>query len=146
MFASRRQSKSKKTSRLLRSAKPAKPKAGPAATVLHRKQQALREKEEQLRAETEQLKQLIEDAPRLREEQARRRREELASDTRLTTSRTSLGDKRYEASVAGTANLGNRRLRREKRDGKLFFIFLCVVFVGLVVWIYQLVNTYLQRF
>ena len=146
MLPLRRQSKSSKTSRLLRSAKPAKPKVAKAATPLDHRQQALREKEEQLRAATEQLKQLIEDAPRRREEQMRRRREQLAGDTRLSGTRTALGDKRYDANVITNPSLGKRPLRREKRDGKLFFIFLCVVFAGLLVWIYQLISAYLQRF
>ena len=144
----RRSSKSGKTSRILRPAKPARGTAANLernATPLDRKQQALREKEEQLRAATEQLQQLIEDAPRRREEQARRRREELAGDTRLS-SRTALIDKRYNVSTTADSSLGKRRLRSEKRDGKLFFIFLCVVLGGLIVWIYQLVLSQLQRF
>ena len=150
MIPPRRLSKSgKKTSRLLRPSPVAKvKKADKHATPLDRKQQALREKEEQLKEATEQLKQLIEEAPRRREEQARRRREQLASDTRLP-SRTALVDKRYTynaSTVAESPLLGTRRLRSEKRDGKLFFVFLCVVFCGLAIWLWQLVSGYLQHF
>ena len=148
MLSPRRPSKSGKTSRILRPAKTAKIKSVKAdrhATPLDRRQQALREKEEQLKAATEQLKQLIEEAPRRREEQARRRREELAGDYRLS-SRPSIPDKRHNAITRAESSFGKRRLRSEKRDGKLFFIFLCVVFAGLMVWIYQLVWTHLQHF
>lgn len=114
-------------------------------TAIDRKQSALVEKEEQLRKQQEKLKQLIEDAPRMREEQARRRREELASDTRLT-SRRSLGDRRYNVSaVAISPSFGTRRLRSEKRDGKLLFVFLCVVLMVLVYWICQLFAPHFAR-
>lgn len=97
-------------------------------TALDRKQAALSETEKQLQLKTEQLKQLIDDAPRLREEQTRRRREQLAADTRLT-SRRSLADPRHTLSATITMNpsFGTRRLRSERRDGKLMFVFLCFV-------------------
>ena len=146
MISPRRPAKAK-TSRILRSAKTSgKLRAAKdrTASPLDRRQEALREKEEQLKQATEQLKQLIEEAPRRREEQVRRRREELAGDVRLP-SRASLADKRFDSFAVANPAIGKRRLRSEKRDGKLFFVFLCVVFGGLLIWIYQLIWAYLQH-
>jgi len=136
-----------KTSRILRPTLPPKTKAklDKLSTPLDRKQQALREKEEQLREATEQLKKLIEEAPRRKEEQARRRREQIASDTRLPT-RPAILDKRFDVSVTMDSTLGSRPLRSEKRDGKLYFIFLCVVFIGLLIWLTQTLWDYTTHF
>ena len=120
------------------------PKSKPGrapADPLDRKQEALRQKEEQLRQTTEKLQRLIEEAPRLRAERARQLREQLASDPRLSASHTALVDKRYNltTTTAPTA-YRPRRLRSEKRDGKVFFVFLCVVFSLLMFWIWQLIS------
>ena len=112
-----------------------------SATPLDRKQEALREKEEQLKQATEQLQRLISEAPRLREEQTRRRRAHLASDTRLT--KGALVDIRYNTTTTADSSLGKRRLRSEKRDGKVLFIVLCVVFMILATWVFRLVATHL---
>ncbi len=119
-------------------------KSPPSATPLDRKQEALRQKEEQLKQAAEQLQKLIAEAPRLREERTRRRRQRLASDTRL--SKTALVDIRYRANTADASAdpaFGQRRLRSEKRDGKFLFLFLCVVFLALVLWISKLVMAHL---
>ncbi|HWL53053.1 MAG TPA: hypothetical protein VNQ90_11500 [Chthoniobacteraceae bacterium] len=124
------------TPRSNHSSKPSK-----ASSSLDRKQQALREKELQLQKKKEQLNQLINEAPQRREEYAERRRRRLASDSSLAPK--PLGDKRYEATIAGEMPMGRRMLRTEKRDGKLVFLVLCAVLVMVLIWVTRLVMSHL---
>lgn len=139
-----------KTSRILRPPAQTR-KADRLPTPLDRKQQDLHEKAEQLKRDAEQLKKLIKEAPRIKEEQARRqeeelrrRREMLASETRLPA-RPAILDKRFDVSVNMDSMLGRRPLRLEKRDNRIYFVFLCVVFLGLLIWLIQTAWDYISH-
>jgi len=110
-------------------------------TALDRNRAALSEKEKQLRMKSERLQALLQEAPRLREEADRRRHEVLAGDTRLAPVQTSLVDRRHQVSTASVErDFGTRRLRFEKRDGKLLFLFLCFLLLLLTYGIWQVLR------
>src|SRR3954468_11463615 len=97
-----------------------------APSPIDEKARALAEQEAQLRAQMESVQKLIEEAPKIAEEQRKLRREELinrASRTEARSgSRAALPDRRFEANVAAPAQ--RRRLRAERRQGRLTFFFL----------------------
>jgi hypothetical protein len=111
-----------------------------APSPIDEKARALAEQEAQLRAKMESCQKLIEEAPKLAEEQRKLRREELINRASRTEarhgSRAALPDRRfgYEANVAAPAQ--RRRLRAERRQGRLTFFILLLTLAGLVSWAY----------
>ena len=102
------------------------------------KARALAEQEAELRAKMASVQKLIEEAPKIAEAQARQRREELINRASRTDARpgcrTALPDRRFEANVAVPAQ--RRRLRAERRQGRLTFFFWLLTLAGLMTWAY----------
>ena len=118
------------------------PKAGQAGSPLDARRRSLAEEEAKLREQMEQQQKLIEDAPKIARERARQRREELITRATRTDARpgskAALIDRRfYEANVAAPAQ--HRRLRAERRQGRLTFFVLLIVFSAVIFWLYYTV-------
>jgi hypothetical protein len=118
--------------------KPEKKSTGPSALDL--KAQALAEAQNKLQAEIDRNKRLIENAPRIAEEQKRKRREELvvrASRTEVRPgSRVALQDRRHVLEFNSGAPAQHKRLRRERRQGRLLFFVLLCTFGAVLYWAY----------
>src|SRR5258708_36873193 len=119
-----------------------KPGPPPAASPLDARQRSLAEEEAKLREKLEQCQKLIEDAPKIARERARQRRDELITQATRTEarpgSRAALIDRRfYEANVAAPAQ--HRRLRAERRQGRLTFFVLLIVLGAVIFWLYYTV-------
>ena len=114
---------------------PAKDKS---PSPLDEQARALAEQEEKLRAKMESCQKLIAEAPAIAREQARQRREELINRASRTDARpgcrTALPDRRFDVNVAVPAQ--RRRLRAERRQGRLLFFVLLLVLAGLITWAY----------
>jgi len=116
--------------------------AGKAGSPLDARRQSLAEEEAKLREQVEQQQKLIEDAPKIARERARQRREELITRATRTDARpgfkAALIDRRfYEANVAAPAQ--RLRLRAERRQGRLTFFMLLIVFCAVILWLYYTV-------
>jgi hypothetical protein len=119
-----------------------KPAPPPAGSPLDARQRSLAEEEVKLREKMEQYQKLIEDAPKIARERARQRREELITRATRTEARPgspgTLIDRRYyEVNVAAPAQ--HRRLRAERRQGRLTFFVLLIVFSAVIFWLYYTV-------
>jgi hypothetical protein len=117
-------------------------KEGKAGSPLDERRRSLAEEEAKLREQMEQNQKLIEDAPKIARERARQRREELITRATRTDARpgskAALIDRRfYEVNVAAPAQ--HRRLRAERRQGRLTFFLLLIVFSGVIFWLYYTV-------
>src|SRR5689334_21234846 len=110
-----------------KAASKAKPAPG-GGSALNAKQRALQEEEQKLKAQMEKYKNFVENAPKLAAEIQREQREELlrrAATTHKGSGRsTALFDRRttLEANVAAPAQ--QRRMRAERRQGRLMFFVL----------------------
>jgi hypothetical protein len=118
------------------------PKAGKAGSPLDDRRRSLAEEEAKLREQMEQHQKLIEDAPKIARERARQRREELITRATRTDARpgskAALIDRRfYEANVAAPAQ--RLRMRAERRQGRLTFFMLLIVFSAVIFWLYYTV-------
>jgi hypothetical protein len=120
------------------------PKTGTSATPspLDARQRSLAEEEAKLREKMEQYQKLIEDAPKIARERARMRREEIITRATRTEARpgnrAALIDRRfYEVNVAVPAQY--KRLRAERRQGRLTFFMLFIVFIAVICWLYYTV-------
>jgi len=118
------------------------PNAGKAGTPLDARRRSLAEEEAKLREQMEQNQKLIEDAPKIARERARQRSEELITRATRTDarpgSRAALIDRRfYEVNVAAPAQ--HRRLRSERRQGRLLFFLLLLLFCAAIFWLYYTV-------
>ena len=118
------------------------PNAGKAGTPLDARRRSLAEEEAKLREQMEQNQKLIEDAPKIARERARQRREELITRATRTDarpgSRAAMIDRRfYEVNVAAPAQ--HRRLRSERRQGRLLFFLLLLLFCAAIFWLYYTV-------
>lgn len=111
---------------------------GKKGSPIDARQRALQEQEEKLRREMEQCQRLIEEAPKLAAEEERRRREELiqraSMSARRYEMRAIIPDKRYDVSIAPA--MGRKRLRKEKQEGRLQFVVLCLVLAAVLFWLY----------
>ena len=119
------------------------PKNGQGGSPLDARQRSLAEEESKLREKMEQYQKLIEDAPKIALERARLRREELITRATRTDARpgtrAALIDRRtYDANVA-VASLPHRRMRAERRQGRLTFFILLMVFSAVIFWLYYTV-------
>lgn len=124
--------------------KPHRPGQPKPSTALDEKQRALAEQEAKLREKMERCEKLIEDAPKLQKERQRQQRDELITRASRTEtragSRTALPDRRfgYEANVAAPAQ--HRRMRAERRQGRLTFFALLIVLTVAVCVLYYTVT------
>ena len=110
------------------------PKPG---TPLNDKQQELARRESELRDKMQELERMIADAPRVAQETSKRQREEILSRAteggrRLDVS-IALQDKRYRD--GGAYNGRRRALRKERREGRIVFLVLVVIFAAAVLWL-----------
>jgi hypothetical protein len=119
------------------------PAAGKAGSPLDARRRTLAEEEAKLREQMEQNQKLIEDAPKIARERARQRREELITRATRTDarpgSRTALVDPRYQDYHATVAPAKRLRLRAERRQGRLTFFMLLIVFGAVIFWLYYTV-------
>jgi len=121
---------------------PKRRKQGPEmpATPLDAQARALAEREAKVRAAMQKYEKLIEEAPKIAKQRAQAEREAVirrASHTeRRLSSRAALPDRRfgYEVNVAVVAK--RRRLRIERRQGRLTFFVLLLVFALVLCWVY----------
>jgi septal ring factor EnvC (AmiA/AmiB activator) len=106
------------------------------ATPVDQKQEELALRETELRDEVEKLQRMIADAPRRAEETRRRQQETLLT-------RASEGSDRLNVSLAPQDQWGNTgrydgprvSLRKERREGRIVFLFLVIVLTAAVVWL-----------
>jgi septal ring factor EnvC (AmiA/AmiB activator) len=106
-----------------------------STTALDQTKQQLAQQESELRDQMQKLERMIADAPRVAQEVERRQREELlirASEgrNRLDVS-IALHDKRYDVGIEQPRG----SLRMERREGRIVFLLLVVVFAAVVIWI-----------
>ncbi len=88
----------------------------------------------------ERREKLIKEAPRIAEAQAKRRREELVRRASRTEARFgspgALIDPRHGFNAEVGALPGGRKLRKHRNQGMWLFLALCVIFAGVLTWIY----------
>ena len=106
-----------------------------STTTLDQTKQQLAQEESELRDQMQKLEKMIADAPRVAQEVEKRQREEIlarASEGRNRLDVTiALHDKRYETGVEQP----RVALRKERREGRIVFLVLVVVFAATVIWI-----------
>ena len=114
-----------------------------SVSPLDRELQALRDQEAKLRAKEAQIQQDIDDIPRIRAEQERRIKDERAADIRVLYGQSKLTDK--HASTRMNVNVIGRELthrgptlRKDRRDVKVIFLSLCLVFFAVMIWVAKL--------
>jgi TolA-binding protein len=112
------------------------PKPG---TPLTAKQQELADRENELREKMQKLEQMIQEAPRRAQEKMRQQQEELllrASDESRRLN-VELGVRDMRHSEFDFRPGGGRRvaLRKERREGRLIFVVLVVLFAAVVCWL-----------
>lgn len=121
---------------------PRKTKAA-GGTPLTAKQRALLEEEQRVRAEMERCTELVKNAPERAEKIRREQREELlrraATPTRGMGS-SKIIDRRValEANVAAPSQ--GKRLRAERRQGRLMFFVLLLTLAGAILYLYYTVT------
>ncbi len=117
--------------------KRSKPSPHKLESPLDAKKREIAEQEARNRAEMEKCQKVIEGAPERAEKLAQAKRDELtarASQTdRRRASSTSLPDSRYTMEANAAAP---RRLRAERRQGRLHFFLLLLVLLGLTYWLF----------
>ncbi len=105
-------------------------------TALDQSKQELARQESELRNKVEKLERMIAEAPRVAEEISRQQREELLQRAGEERSRLdvslALPDKRYGDDAKAAPR---RRLRKERREGRIIFILLAVALVLSVIWL-----------
>jgi hypothetical protein len=106
-------------------------------TTLDQTKQDLARQESELRDQMEKLERMIADAPKVAQELGRQQREELLARATEERSRLdvslALHDKRYGDD--GAPFLPRRALRKERREGRIIFILLVLVLMGVVIWL-----------
>ena len=120
--------------------KPAK-SAAPGGTPLTARQRALLEEEQRVKAEMERCAKFVEEAPKLADKIQREQRDELLRRAAMThkSARPALIDRRttLEANVAAPAQ---RRMRAERRQGRLMFFVLLLTLAGAIFYLYYTVT------
>ena len=107
-----------------------------SATTLDQTKQELARQESELRDQMKKLEHMIAEAPRVAEEIEKRQREELLmrasqGGSRLDVS-MSLQDKRY---VEGAPGRRRGSLRKERREGRIFFLVLIIALLAAAIWL-----------
>lgn len=123
--------------------KPPRKSAASGGTALTAKQRALLEEEQRVKAEMERCTRLVEDAPQRAEKIRREQREELlrrAAMTHKGMGSTKIIDRRValEANVAAPAQ--QKRMRAERRQGRLMFFVLLLSLAGAILYLYYTVT------
>lgn len=122
---------------------PKRRKPGPQESPLDAKKREIAEREAKNRAAMEECKKLIEEAPQRAEKIARARREEViarASRTdRPRENPAALPDRRHTLEANAAPPARHRRLRAERRQGRLLFFLLLLTLVGVAYWLYCMV-------
>jgi hypothetical protein len=125
---------------------PKRRKPGPQKpeSPLDAKMREIAEREAKMRAEMEECQKVIKEAPERAEKIAQARREEIrARATRTEMRRSSpaaLPDKWRALEVNAAAPAQHKRLRKERRQGRLLFFALLAVFLGVCYWLYYAVT------
>ena len=106
------------------------------------KQRALLEEEQRVKAEMERCTKFVEEAPKLADKIHREQRDELlrrAAMTHKSARPASLIDRRttLEANVAAPIQ---RRMRAERRQGRLMFFVLLLALAGAIFYLYYTVT------
>ena len=120
--------------------KPTPKRSDGPGSPLDAKKRALAEQAAKVQADMEAQRRLIEEAPIRAAEQKKRRREELitrASRTDRFGAGGALPDPRHSFNLQGEAPLPARKLRKHRRQGMWTFFVLCVIFLGVLFWIYS---------
>lgn len=108
-----------------------------SATPLDVRQEELARREHELRERMQKLQRMIEDAPRIAEERTRQHREEVKKRANVGGSRldaaVSLRDRRWGDEESRARRRGS--LRKERRDGRIVFVVLCLALAAIVVWL-----------
>lgn len=122
--------------------KPKQKDAPLPATALDAQQRALKEEERKIKERMAKCQKLVEDAPRIKAERDREKREELirrsARTVRHPGGGKSLPDRRFEVNVAAPAQ--QRRMRAERRQGRLMFFVLLLTLAAAVSYLYYTVT------
>lgn len=104
---------------------------------LTQKQLELKQQETNLRKQMEDLQRMIEDAPRVAAETTRRQQEELlyraSSESKRLDVFSRPSDKRYGEELWD--NRRPRSLRKQRSEGRLFFLVLVILLSVAVLWI-----------
>ena len=121
---------------------PKRPKPGPQKleSPLDARKREIAEKEARNRAEMERCEKVIQEAPERAEKIARARREEMIARASRTDRRTaapaSLPDRWRTLEVNSAPPGRHKRLRAERRQGRLRFFLLLLTLLGLAYWLY----------
>jgi hypothetical protein len=123
-----------------------KPPRKPAAQIpspLTAKQRELLEQEQKLKAEIERKQQFVANAPKRAAEMQREQRDELlrrAATMHPGIRNTSIPDRRFslDANVAVPAQ--QKRMRAERRQGRLMFFILLLTLAGSILYLYYTVT------
>lgn len=113
-----------------------KPNSKKSESPIEAKKRQLAEKQEANRAQLQQHEKFLQDAPKRAEELAKARREKRLERTSRTDRPTGRGRhatlpdpwRPYEINVAVPAQ--HKRTRAERRQGRLLFVFLLLVLIG----------------
>lgn len=122
--------------------KPPRKSAASGGTPLTVKQRALLEEEQRVKAEMERCSKFVENAPKRAAEIQREQRDELlrrAATTHKGPRPTALVDRRglLEVNVVVPAQ---RRMRAERRQGRLMFFLLLLTLAGAILYLYYTVT------
>ena len=123
--------------------KPPRQSAASGGTPLTAKQRALLEEEQKVKAEMERCARFVENAPKRAAEIQREQRDELlrrAAMTHKGMGSTKIIDRRValEANVAAPAQ--QKRMRAERRQGRLMFFVLLLSLAGAILYLYYTVT------
>jgi hypothetical protein len=122
--------------------KPPRKGAPASATPLTAKQRALLEEDQRVKAEMEKFAKFVENAPKRAAEIQREQRDELirrAATMHKGSGASALFDRRttLEANLAAPAQ---RRMRAERRQGRLMFFILLLTLAGAIFYLYYTVT------
>jgi hypothetical protein len=107
-----------------------------SVTALDQSKQELARQESELRERMEKLERMIAEAPRVAEELTRQQREELILRAAEESSRLDVSVALHDTRYGDDARFApRRRLRKERREGRIIFIVLVVALVLSVVWL-----------
>ncbi len=123
--------------------KPPRKSAATGTTPLTAKQRALLEEEQRVKAEMERCTRLVEDAPQRAEKIRREQREELlrrAAMTHKGMGSVRIIDPRGILEVNVGAPAQQKRLRAERRQGRLMFFVLLLALAGAILYLYYTVT------
>ena len=106
-----------------------------SATTLDQTKQQLAQQESQVRDQVQKLEKMIADAPRVAQEAERRQREELLMRANEGRNRLDVTIARHDKRYDGQFEQPRGALRKERREGRIVFLVLIVVFAAAVIWI-----------